>query len=201
MYLPRLGRRADQLNTAGSDGFMVPKDRYRQCRRCRLREWPATSRPLGRGCAEFCLDGKFTAGEGLLVRKHNDNQEARSPQGHRRQNHLAVRPWHNCARVQSHLEEMYGTAVSPSLISSVTDPVSEEVKAWQARPLDATYPIVYLDCIHVKVREGAVRVKAVYLAIGINNEWREGGPGPVGGTDVGHRAAQPGRTGHLHRLR
>ena len=63
---------------------------------------------------------------------------------------------------------MYGTAVSPSLISSVTDPVSEEVKAWQARPLDATYPIVYLDCIHVKVREGAVRVKAVYLAIGIN---------------------------------
>ena len=63
---------------------------------------------------------------------------------------------------------MYGTAVSPSLISSVTDPVNEEVKAWQARPLDATYPIVYLDCIHVKVREGAVRVKAVYLAIGID---------------------------------
>ena len=50
----------------------------------------------------------------------------------------------------------------------MTDPVNEEVKAWQARPLDATYPIVYLDCIHVKVREGAVRVKAVYLAIGIN---------------------------------
>jgi len=62
---------------------------------------------------------------------------------------------------------MYGTEVSPSLISSVTDAVSEEVKAWQARPLDAIYPIVYLDCIHVKVREGAIRVKAVYLAIGI----------------------------------
>ncbi len=69
--------------------------------------------------------------------------------------------------IQSHLEEMYGTEVSPSLISSVTDAVSDEVKAWQARPLDAIYPIVYLDCIHVKVREGAVRVKAVYLAIGI----------------------------------
>ncbi len=69
--------------------------------------------------------------------------------------------------IQSHLEEMYGTEVSPSLISSVTDAVAEEVKAWQARPLDAIYPIVYLDCIHVKVREGAVRVKAVYLAIGI----------------------------------
>ena len=69
--------------------------------------------------------------------------------------------------IQAHLEEMYGTEVSPSLISTVTDAVSEEVKVWQSRPLDALYPIVYLDCIHVKVREGTVRVKAVYLAIGI----------------------------------
>ncbi len=70
--------------------------------------------------------------------------------------------------IQAHIEEMYGTEVSPSLISSVTDAVADEVKAWQARPLEPIYPIVYLDCIHVKVREGAVRVKAVYLAIGIN---------------------------------
>ena len=71
--------------------------------------------------------------------------------------------------VQSHLEEMYGTAVSPTLISHVTDAVSEDVKLWQARPLDAVYPILYLDCIHVKVRDnGAVRTKAVYLAIGVN---------------------------------
>jgi len=71
--------------------------------------------------------------------------------------------------IQQHLEEMYGTEISPTLISSVTDAVVEEVKAWQGRPLDALYPIVYLDCIHVKVRDsGAVRVKAVYLAIGIN---------------------------------
>ncbi|QHS10685.1 IS256 family transposase [Sinimarinibacterium sp. NLF-5-8] len=69
--------------------------------------------------------------------------------------------------IQSHLEEMYGTEVSPSLISSITDAVADEVKAWQARPLDPVYPIVYLDCIRVKVREGAVRVKAVYLAIGV----------------------------------
>ena len=69
--------------------------------------------------------------------------------------------------IQSHLQEMYATEVSASLISSVTDAVADEVKAWQARPLDAIYPIVYLDCIHVKVRDGAVRVKAVYLAIGI----------------------------------
>src|SRR5574343_1144029 len=69
--------------------------------------------------------------------------------------------------IQAHLEEMYGTEVSPTLISSVTDAVNDEVKAWQARPIDPIYPIVYLDCIHVKVREGAVRVKAVYLAIGV----------------------------------
>jgi putative transposase len=71
--------------------------------------------------------------------------------------------------IQGHLEEMYGTEVSPTLISAVTDAVSEEVKLWQGRPLDALYPIVYLDCIHVKVRDsGAVRTKAVYLAIGVN---------------------------------
>lgn len=71
--------------------------------------------------------------------------------------------------IQSHLEEMYGTEVSPTLISSVTDAVADEVKAWQSRPLDALYPIVYLDCIHVKVRDaGTVRTKAVYLALGIN---------------------------------
>lgn len=71
--------------------------------------------------------------------------------------------------IQSHLEELYGAEVSPSLISSVTDAVADEVKAWQARPLEPIYPIVYLDCIHVKVRDtGVVRVKAVYLAIGIN---------------------------------
>ena len=72
-----------------------------------------------------------------------------------------------CARgmavreIQGHLQERCGKEASPSLISSVTDAVSEEVKVWQVRPLDATHPIVYLDCIHVKVREGAVRVKAL----------------------------------------
>ncbi len=71
--------------------------------------------------------------------------------------------------IQGHLEEMYGTEVSPSLISAVTDAVIDDVKLWQARPLDPLYPIVYLDCIHVKVRDtGAVRNKAVYLAIGVN---------------------------------
>jgi putative transposase len=73
--------------------------------------------------------------------------------------------------IQSHLEEMYGAEVSPTLISSVTDAVMDEAKAWQARPLDALYPIVYLDCIHVKTRDaGAVRAKAVYLALGVSME-------------------------------
>lgn len=71
--------------------------------------------------------------------------------------------------IQGHLEELYGTAISPGLISDVTDAVMDEVKGWQSRPLDALYPIVYMDCIHVKVRDaGAVRVKAVYLALGVN---------------------------------
>lgn len=70
--------------------------------------------------------------------------------------------------IQGHLQEMYGTEVSPAFISSVTDAVMDEVKAWQSRPLEAVYPIVYLDCIHVKARdEGTVRAKAVYLALGI----------------------------------
>jgi len=71
--------------------------------------------------------------------------------------------------IQGHLEEIYGVDVSPSLISSVTEAVLEEVKAWQSRPLDRIYPIVYLDCIHVKVRDhGSIQTKAVYLVIGIN---------------------------------
>lgn len=71
--------------------------------------------------------------------------------------------------IQAHLTEMYGTEISPTLISTVTDAVIDEVKAWQTRPLEALYPIVYLDCIHVKVRDaGVVRAKAVYLALGIN---------------------------------
>lgn len=71
--------------------------------------------------------------------------------------------------IKGHLEEMYGAEISPTLISSVTDAVMDEAKAWQMRPLDKLYPIVYLDCIHVKVRDnGMVRAKAVSLALGVN---------------------------------
>ena len=68
-------------------------------------------------------------------------------------------------------KEMYGADVSPTLISKVTDAVIEKVDEWQSRPLDAVYPIVYLDCIVVKVRQDKrVINKAIYLALGVNLE-------------------------------
>ncbi len=68
-------------------------------------------------------------------------------------------------------KEMYGADVSPTLISKVTDAVIEQVKEWQSRPLDALYPIVYLDCIVVKVRQDNTIInKAVFLALGVNTE-------------------------------
>ncbi|MCI4218437.1 transposase, partial [Dickeya dianthicola] len=70
--------------------------------------------------------------------------------------------------------EMYDADVSPTLISKVTDAVKEQVTEWQNRPLDAIYPIVYLDCIVVKVRQnGSVINKSVFLALGINTEGRK----------------------------
>jgi putative transposase len=70
--------------------------------------------------------------------------------------------------IQAHLLEIYGVDVSPTLISQVTEAVREEVEAWQARPLDALYPIVYLDALVAKVRDhGRVVNKAVYLALGV----------------------------------
>ncbi len=71
--------------------------------------------------------------------------------------------------IQGHLEEIYRVEVSPTLISNVTEAVMEEVKSWQSRPLDAVYPIVYLDALVVKIREtGHVRNRAIYVAIGVN---------------------------------
>jgi len=73
--------------------------------------------------------------------------------------------------IQDHLEELYGTDVSPTLISNVTDSVLEEVREWQSRPLDAVYPILYFDALFVKSREGGpVRNRAVYVALGVNLE-------------------------------
>lgn len=70
--------------------------------------------------------------------------------------------------IQGFLLEQYGTEVSPDFISSVTDAVMAEVTAWQARPLEAMYPVVFFDALRVKIREDAVvRNKAIYLALGV----------------------------------
>ena len=70
--------------------------------------------------------------------------------------------------IQGFLAEMYAVDVSPDLISSVTDAVMTEVTAWQSRPLEAMYPVVFFDALRVKIREDAVvRSKAVYLALGV----------------------------------
>ena len=71
--------------------------------------------------------------------------------------------------IQGHLQEIYGTEISPALVSAATEAVLAEVRAWQTRPLDAVYPILYLDALIVKVKEnGRVTGKAVYLVIGVN---------------------------------
>jgi len=76
--------------------------------------------------------------------------------------------------IRSHIEDLYGIEVSPDLISSATDNVQEFVREWQTRPLDAVYPIVYLDALRVKIRyEGTVQNRCIYLAIGVNLEGRK----------------------------
>ena len=76
--------------------------------------------------------------------------------------------------IQGHLAEMYQVEVSPSLISEVTDAVMEDARAWQNRPLEAFYGVVFLDALYVKMRhEGRVENRAVYVALGINLEGRK----------------------------
>ncbi len=71
--------------------------------------------------------------------------------------------------IQSHLAEIYGVDVGHQLISTVTDAVMDDARAWQTRPLDDVYPVVFLDCLVLKIREGAsVQRRACYLALGVN---------------------------------
>ena len=71
--------------------------------------------------------------------------------------------------IQAHLARTIGTALSHETISKVTDAVLEEVKAWQTRPLEELYPIIYLDALVVKVRDGhQVRNKAAHIAVGVD---------------------------------
>jgi putative transposase len=73
--------------------------------------------------------------------------------------------------IQGHLKDLYQVKVSPELISTVTDSVLQDVRAWQARPLEPVYPLVYLDAIHVKLRtSGHVQSQAVYVALALTLE-------------------------------
>ncbi|MEO5759322.1 MAG: IS256 family transposase [Mesorhizobium sp.] len=70
--------------------------------------------------------------------------------------------------IAGHLRDLYGIEVSPDLISTVTDAVLDEIAAWQARPLEPVYPLVFFDALRVKIRdEGLVRNKAVHIALGV----------------------------------
>src|SRR6266487_340674 len=66
--------------------------------------------------------------------------------------------------IRAHLREIYGVEVSPDLISRVTGAVIEELAEWQARPLDRVYPVVFVDALMVKIRDGVVTNRAVYVA-------------------------------------
>jgi len=71
----------------------------------------------------------------------------------------------------AHLDELYGVTTSPATLSTITDRVIDEVKAWQGRPLESVYPFIWLDAIHYKVKEnGGIRSKAVYCILAINRE-------------------------------
>ncbi len=73
--------------------------------------------------------------------------------------------------IQAQVQDLYGVEVSPTFVSNITEAVMDEVRQWQSRPLDAVYPIVYVDCLVVKVRENQrVINKALYLALGVDLE-------------------------------
>lgn len=76
--------------------------------------------------------------------------------------------------IEAHLEEVYGASVSRELISNITEVVVDEIKAWQSRPLDEVYPILYIDGLRLRIKDnGVVTTKVAYLAIGVDLEGRK----------------------------
>ena len=69
--------------------------------------------------------------------------------------------------VAAHLHEVYGAEVSRDHISTITDRVLDTMGDWQNRPLDAVYPVVFIDCIHVKIRDGQVANRPIYVALAV----------------------------------
>ena len=87
--------------------------------------------------------------------------------------------------IQAHLGEIYGTEISRDTISRITDAVVEDMIAWQNRPLDRIYPVLLIDAIVVKIRDGQVANRPIYVAVGINLDvqatwWAYGSAPPAG---------------------
>src|SRR3954465_12812939 len=74
--------------------------------------------------------------------------------------------------IQAHLAEVYGAEVSRQTISTITDKVLEGMAEWQNRPLDVVYPVIFIDAIHVKIRDGAVANRPIYVALAVTAEGR-----------------------------
>ncbi|MFI5534620.1 IS256 family transposase [Kitasatospora sp. NPDC051853] len=72
--------------------------------------------------------------------------------------------------ISAHLAEVYGAQVSKQTISTITDQVMEGMAEWQNRPLDAVYPVVFVDCVHVKLRDGQVASRPIYVALAVTVE-------------------------------
>jgi putative transposase len=70
--------------------------------------------------------------------------------------------------ISAHFAEVYGASVSRETVSKITDQVLEEMASWMARPLDEVYPVIFIDAIVVKVRDGQVRNKPIYVVIGVS---------------------------------
>jgi putative transposase len=80
----------------------------------------------------------------------------------------------NCRDIQRHLLQVYGVDVSPELISNVTASVMADVKEWQTRPLEKSYPILFLDALRVNTRQDGRNInKALYVALVVNREGRK----------------------------
>ena len=111
--------------------------------------------------------------------------------------------------IQAHLAEIYGTDISRDTISRITDAVIEDLVAWQNRPLDRVYPVLLIDAIVVKIRDGQVANRPIYVAMGVNLDGERDVLGHVGRPTGGEGAkfwmtvltelAQPRRRRRLHR--
>ncbi len=112
--------------------------------------------------------------------------------------------------IRNHLAEIYDTDISADTISRITDAVLDDMQIWQQRPLEPSYPVILIDAIVVKIRDGASREPAVYVAMGINLDGERDvlglWVGPTGGEGAKYwagrvgRAAQPWHPRHVHRV-